>query len=55
MTGQMFDGIRGLIDPDTPQDAYERMSVDGRTKMKLVFSDEFETHGRSFVSSDKVE
>lgn len=47
----MFGGMRGLIDPDTPKDVYERTSVDGKTKMKLVFSDEFETPGRSFVST----
>lgn len=37
-----------LIDKATPEDARTKASpVDGRTMM-LVFSDEFETEGRSF-------
>lgn len=48
----MFDQLRGLIDPDTPAEVMERMSADGKTKMKLVFSDEFETPGRSFFPGD---
>lgn len=50
-SGQMFSGMRGLIDPDTPAEVMERMSADGKTRLKLVFSDEFETPGRSFVST----
>ncbi|KAF5343900.1 hypothetical protein D9758_012135 [Tetrapyrgos nigripes] len=43
----------GLIDPDTPQDAREILAVtDGQTKMKLVFSDEFNTDGRTFYAGD---
>lgn len=52
-TGQipMFAGMPTLIDKDTPVEAYERMSIDGTRKMKLVFSDEFNQDGRSFVST----
>jgi hypothetical protein len=47
-TGQVMEGIFSLIDKDTPQDAYTKASpVDGKN-MQLVFSDEFETEGRSF-------
>ncbi|THV03459.1 beta-glucan synthesis-associated [Dendrothele bispora CBS 962.96] len=43
----------GLIDPDTPPDALTITSVtDGKTKMKLVFSDEFNVDGRSFYPGD---
>lgn len=46
-------GIRTtLIDPDTPQDAYTRVGQDGVTKYNLVFSDEFNTPGRSFYPGD---
>lgn len=44
-----------LIDPDTPPDAYTRASTYGPNKnktMHLVFSDEFETPGRSFYPGD---
>lgn len=41
-----------MIDPQTPQDALEIMSADGSTKMKLVFSDEFNIDGRSFYPGD---
>ena len=41
----------GLIDPDTPQSAMTRKSVDGSTQ-KLVFSDEFNTDGRTFYDGD---
>lgn len=54
-TGQVanFPGIRtGLIDPDTPRDAYEINSLNGDKKMELVFSDEFNTEGRSFYPGD---
>jgi hypothetical protein len=47
-TGQVMEGIFSLIDKDTPQDAYTIASpVDGKS-MQLVFSDEFETEGRTF-------
>lgn len=46
-------GLRSsLIDPDTPQDAYTRLSPDGTKNMKLVFSDEFNVEGRSFYPGD---
>lgn len=41
----------GLIDPDTPKKYLERTSHDG-TKQKLVFSDEFNTPGRTFYDGD---
>jgi len=43
---------RGLIDPDTPQDAMTIMSEDGSTQLQLVFSDEFNTPGRTFYDGD---
>jgi beta-glucanase (GH16 family) len=46
-------GNFGLIDEETPQDAYTKLSwADGKTKMQLVFSDEFNTDGRSFYPGD---
>jgi beta-glucanase (GH16 family) len=48
----LFQGLRrGLIDPDTPKEALTRKSVTGKTQ-KLVFSDEFNTAGRSFYDGD---
>ncbi|KAF2131119.1 glycoside hydrolase family 16 protein [Dothidotthia symphoricarpi CBS 119687] len=41
----------GLIDPDTPESAMSRISYDG-TKQVLVFSDEFNTDGRTFYDGD---
>lgn len=41
----------GLIDPDTPDSAMTRKSHDG-TKQVLVFSDEFNTEGRTFYDGD---
>ncbi|TVY55810.1 Beta-glucan synthesis-associated protein KRE6 [Lachnellula suecica] len=41
----------GLVDPDTPSDAKTKTAKDG-TKMNLVFSDEFNTDGRTFYSGD---
>jgi hypothetical protein len=41
----------GLIDPDTPKEAMSRTSADG-SKQILVFSDEFNTAGRSFYEGD---
>jgi hypothetical protein len=44
----MMDSVYPLIDKDTPQDAYTIASpVDGKL-MQLIFSDEFETEGRTF-------
>ncbi|KAF1916751.1 beta-glucan synthesis-associated protein-domain-containing protein [Ampelomyces quisqualis] len=41
----------GLIDPDTPESAMSRTSYSGK-KQKLVFSDEFNTDGRTFYDGD---
>lgn len=46
-------GGRGLIDPDTPDSARTRSSyADGKSEMKLIFSDEFNTDGRTFYPGD---
>jgi hypothetical protein len=51
-TGQIPDlNIPSLIDADTPSSAYTRTGNDGE-KYNLVFSDEFETEGRSFYPGD---
>ncbi|GAA5915059.1 uncharacterized protein JCM6883_004228 [Sporobolomyces salmoneus] len=52
-TGQvpMIPGLPGLIDKDTPQEAYTRVGFDGET-YNLVFSDEFEQDGRTFWPGD---
>ncbi|KAI9042891.1 SKN1/KRE6 family beta-glucan synthesis-associated protein [Aspergillus affinis] len=42
---------KGLIDPDTPDSAKTKKSVDGK-EWKLVFSDEFNTPGRTFYDGD---
>ncbi|KAJ9126589.1 hypothetical protein QFC24_001618 [Naganishia onofrii] len=45
-------GHFGLIDPDTPQDAYTHTSFETGQEWELVFSDEFNTDGRSFYDGD---
>ncbi|KAG8904449.1 hypothetical protein FRB99_001709, partial [Tulasnella sp. 403] len=51
-TGQIpVLNIPRLIDTDTPQDAYYRTGFDGES-YTLVFSDEFNTNGRSFYPGD---
>ncbi|KAF9049741.1 beta-glucan synthesis-associated [Panaeolus papilionaceus] len=46
-------GNWGLIDVDTPREAYTKTSwTDGQTEMELVFSDEFNTEGRTFYPGD---
>ncbi|KAK9451029.1 Skn1 protein [Limtongia smithiae] len=40
-----------LIDEDTPESAYTTVNKDGK-KMVLVFSDEFNTDGRTFYAND---
>ncbi|KAL5530448.1 hypothetical protein ACEPAF_6706 [Sanghuangporus sanghuang] len=51
-TGQIPSlNFKTLVDPLTPQDALSRTGTDGRT-YNLVFSDEFETDGRSFYPGD---
>jgi beta-glucanase (GH16 family) len=42
---------KDLIDPTTPDKAKTRLSHDG-TKQRLVFSDEFNTDGRTFYDGD---
>ncbi|KAA8564938.1 hypothetical protein EYC84_010708 [Monilinia fructicola] len=41
----------GLIDPDTPDSAKSKTAQDG-TKLKLMFSDEFNHDGRTFYDGD---
>ncbi|KAF8320967.1 glycoside hydrolase family 16 protein [Cantharellus anzutake] len=43
--------LPSAIDPVTPKDVYTRIGVDGQ-EYELVFSDEFETPGRSFYPGD---
>lgn len=45
-------GNFGLIDIETPQDAYTRESRKDGSRWDLVFSDEFNTDGRSFYPGD---
>ena len=46
-------GNHGLIDEDTPKSAYHTVSwYDNKTPMTLVFSDEFNTPGRTFWPGD---
>jgi beta-glucanase (GH16 family) len=48
----LLNNIRhGLIDPDTPDNVKERWGADGN-KQFLVFSDEFNTPGRTFYDED---
>jgi hypothetical protein len=53
-TGQVPDliGFPSPIDKDTPTDAYSRTGVTDGKKYNLIFSDEFETDGRSFYPGD---
>ncbi|KAH8104849.1 glycoside hydrolase family 16 protein [Cristinia sonorae] len=52
-TGQVPDlpNMPTLIDKDTPRNAYTRTGTDGNT-YNLIFSDEFETPGRTFYPGD---
>jgi hypothetical protein len=45
-------GNWGLIDPDTPKEAYRKKSKRDKSELVLVFSDEFNTEGRSFYPGD---
>jgi beta-glucan synthesis-associated protein KRE6 len=45
-------GNWGLIDLETPTSAYTRPAWTGNTDMELVFSDEFNTDGRTFYPGD---
>lgn len=48
----VIPGLRQLIDPDTPDEVHEKVDyVNGKT-WQLVFSDEFNTEGRSFYPGD---
>ncbi|KAJ7489436.1 beta-glucan synthesis-associated [Mycena latifolia] len=52
-TGQVASiGNFGLIDLDTPSDAYTITSLYSGKQMQLVFSDEFNTDGRTFYPGD---
>ena len=52
-TGQVpyLPNIPSLIDPQTPTSAFTRTGSDGKT-YQLVFSDEFNTDGRTFWPGD---
>lgn len=52
-TGQVprIPNLPSLIDETTPSDAYERVGLDGEN-YELVFSDEFNTDGRTFWPGD---
>jgi hypothetical protein len=45
-------GNFGLIDKDTPADAYTYKSYHDNSELVLVFSDEFEADGRTFYPGD---
>jgi beta-glucan synthesis-associated protein KRE6 len=45
-------GNWALIDIETPSSAYTRPAWTGNTEMELVFSDEFNTDGRTFYPGD---
>ncbi|KAG9089582.1 hypothetical protein FRC06_001478 [Ceratobasidium sp. 370] len=47
-----MEGNFGLIDKDTPPEAYTRKSIEDGSEWDLVFSDEFNTDGRSFYPGD---
>lgn len=47
----MFSHFPSMVDPETPQDAMSKTGNDGNT-YQLVFSDEFNTDGRSFYPGD---
>lgn len=54
-TNKFSEKQRMFIDPDTPDDAYELASTYSKNngkKFKLVFSDEFNTAGRSFYPGE---
>jgi beta-glucanase (GH16 family) len=45
-------GNYGLIDKETPDDALQKVSWNDGSQMQLVFSDEFNTDGRTFYPGD---
>ncbi|GAA6037271.1 hypothetical protein JCM8097_008655 [Rhodosporidiobolus ruineniae] len=52
-TGQVpaIPNLPSLVDVDTPMDAYKRTGFDGE-EYEIVFSDEFNTDGRTFWAGD---
>lgn len=50
-TGQV-PNLRGPIDPETPQEARTMKSLETGEDWQLIFSDEFNTPGRSFYPGD---
>lgn len=49
----MIPGNHGLIDLETPSDAIKgKVTLDDGSPMQLIFSDEFNTDGRSFYPGD---
>ncbi|TFK77251.1 beta-glucan synthesis-associated [Pluteus cervinus] len=48
----VLPGGRGLIDIETPQEAYKKASFHDGSQLQLVFSDEFNTNGRTFYPGD---
>lgn len=51
-TGQVPQTLFRLIDADTPESAMTYTSIEDGIEWQLVFSDEFETEGRSFYPGD---
>ncbi|KAJ7645569.1 glycoside hydrolase family 16 protein [Mycena polygramma] len=53
-TGQVpaLTNFPSLIDKDTPSDAYSRTGITDKKKYNLIFSDEFNTDGRTFYPGD---
>jgi beta-glucan synthesis-associated protein KRE6 len=53
-SGQVPDlpGLRVLIDPQTPDNARSKVGLQDGLNYNLVFSDEFNTDGRSFYPGD---
>ena len=47
-----ISGNWGLIDLDTPKDAYTHTSFRDGEELQLVFSDEFNKEGRTFYPGD---
>lgn len=45
-------GNWGLVDLDTPKEAYTKTSLDDGSDLQLIFSDEFNVEGRTFYPGD---
>lgn len=52
MRGNLASGNFALIDKDTPESEYTITSFQDGSQLSLVFSDEFNTEGRSFYPGD---